>query len=367
MDPLPPIPIPPGQRWREFRLQAVPIIVFLTVLSLVVIIWRGYVSLPNLMGEVEVIRENVASPKAGVLSQLNVTSFQSVKAGDVVAYVITTEPRILASSLAIIQAEIGLMRVNLEPILGQQRYVLSYDRARLDWMEQKVALATARVKLQLAVTELRRTEELFKEKILSEGVLDEARSAKEKLETEVEERTTLVEEQERTLQQLRLVNAPQSTPLSPPAPQDTMRAAIAVQEEKLRLAEAELSPITLRVPIDGMISTVHRRSGETIMAGESILTISAHSSDRIVGYMRQPLPFEPKVGMAVEIRSRSSGRQICSSKILRVGTQMEPVGTAQLSLANAKAVETGLPILVGLPPELKLRPGELVELKFHPF
>ena len=57
MDPLPPIPIPPGQRWREFRLQAIPIIVFLTALSVVVIIWRGYVSLPTLMGEVEVIRE----------------------------------------------------------------------------------------------------------------------------------------------------------------------------------------------------------------------------------------------------------------------------------------------------------------------
>jgi multidrug resistance efflux pump len=146
-----------------------------------------------------------------------------------------------------------------------------------------------------------------------------------------------------------------------------MRAAIAVQEEKLRLAEAELSPITLRVPIDGMVSKVHRRSGETILAGESILTISAQSSDHIIGYMRQPLPFEPKVGMAVQIRSRSSGRQICNSKILQVGTQMEPIGASSLSLANTHQLETGLPILINLPAELKLRPGELVELKFHPF
>ena len=107
MDTLPPIPIPPGQRWREFRLQVIPLIVFLTAFSAVVIIWREYVSLPTLVGEVEVIRENVASPKAGILSQLNVTRFQSVKAGDEVAYVITTDPRILASSLAVIHAEIG--------------------------------------------------------------------------------------------------------------------------------------------------------------------------------------------------------------------------------------------------------------------
>jgi hypothetical protein len=46
---------------------------------------------------------------------------------------------------------------------------------------------------------------------------------------------------------------------------------------------------------------------------------------------------------------------------------MEPIGAPLLSLASAKSVETGLPILVSLPPELKLRPGELVELKFHPF
>ena len=35
MDSLPPIPTPPAQRWREFRIQVLPILVFLGTVAII--------------------------------------------------------------------------------------------------------------------------------------------------------------------------------------------------------------------------------------------------------------------------------------------------------------------------------------------
>jgi multidrug resistance efflux pump len=146
MERLPTIPTPLGQRWREIRIKMMPATVFLCALLAVALIWKDNVSPPTMLGEVEAIRACVSSPKPGILAQLNIVRLQEVKAGDSIGQVITTDPRILQSSLAIIQAEIQLLRLNLDPILSQQRVALAYDRLRLDWMDQRVQLATARVK-----------------------------------------------------------------------------------------------------------------------------------------------------------------------------------------------------------------------------
>jgi multidrug resistance efflux pump len=364
MKSLPPIPIPPEQRWRDLRIQVVPAAVFLTVLTTIFFLWNDYVAPATMIGEVEVVRENVVSPKAGVLVQLNVASFQNVKEGDIVANVVTTDPKIMASSLGIIQAEINLLRHNMDPVIGRQRFELSQDRVRLDWMQERANLATARVQLQLAEDKFRRTDELYKDQIVAERVFEQARSTVERFRTEVEERTRLVAAQEKTLEQMGLLEG-SAAPTTNNA-DETMRAAIAVQEQKLRLAEAELSPIDLPVPIDGMVSMVYRRSGETVMAGEPILTISAPQSDRIIGHLRQPITLEPRVGMTVEVRSRSMKRQVGIARVIQVGSHMEPLNPGLLPMASLRTTETGLPVLVNKPPEMKLRPGELVELTLIP-
>jgi multidrug resistance efflux pump len=362
MNPLPVIPTPLAQRWREFRLRVLPILTFLGVLLVLTVMWRQYVTPPTLVGQVEPITAYVTSLKPGTLAQLNLARMQRVKAGDPVAQVITTDPKVLTSSLAVIQAEIQLLRVNLQPIIDQQRYAINYDRIRLDWLSQRVDLATTRVKLQLAENDLRRTSELFKDKIVSEKVFDRMKTARDALQAEIEERTKLAAELEQNLQSLRLRNDSTESVQTPPSPEDVLQASIAVQEEKLRLTEAELSPLTLRAPMDGIVSVLNHRTGEAITAGEPVVTLSALSADRIVGYIRQPIIVEPAIGMSVEIRARSLKRGIGRGKVLRVGTQMEQIDPALLPPSNFRTPVFGLPVLVSLPPELKLLSGEIVDL-----
>jgi multidrug resistance efflux pump len=364
MDRLPPIPTPPSQLWREFRIRLAPILVLLAAAVAVSYLWRENLTAPTLTGEVETRKSNVSSPRPGKLSQLNVVRLQRVKEGDIIAQVITTDPDIQRFSLNVIHAEIRLLQANLQPVLGQQRYNLTYDRLRLDWMDQRAQLAGTRVKLSLAEAELRRTEELFKDKIVSEQALDAARSAKEGLEAEVKERNNLVTELGEKIKTQGLSALQSSDPDL--TAQDVLQASINVQEEKLRLTEAELNPVPLKVPMDGMVSVIHHRSGEAINAGEPIITLSALSSDRILGYLRQPLSFEPKVGMKVEVRTRSVKRSVCEAEIIQVGTEMEAISATLSPMSTAHFHEVGLPVLVSMPGTPKLLPGELVDLRIFP-
>jgi multidrug resistance efflux pump len=355
-----PIPIPLAQRWQDARGRLLPVLVFAGALCAIAVLWRDHVAAPTLVGQAEPVLADVSCHKPGVLAELNVVRFHRVQAGDPVGRVMVAEPRIIDSSLAVIRAEIAMLQVNMGPIVTLQHNAMDYNRVRLDWMRQRADLAGARVNLQLAETELHRAEALFKEQITSQQKLDEAKAACEALRQQVEELAKLVAEGDQNFKTLQLTNATEITRIS----EDPLRAAIAVQESKLRLAEAELSPITLRAPIDGTVTLIYHRPGETVIAGQPIVALATLNPVRIVGYLRSPLQNEPKPGTRVEVRTRSGHREVGSARVMAVGTQMEAIPPALQGPLKFANLELGLPLDISLPANLKIRPGELVDIRF---
>ena len=351
-----PIPIAWSQRVAWWRLRVLPVFIFGAALATLALLWRGHVDAPALIGQVEPVQANVSCYKPGTLAQLSVNRFQNVKAGDALGQVLVTDPRILASSLAVIQADIEVLRIGMQPLVARQRTAMDYAQLRLDWMRQRAQLAMARVNLQFAEADFRRTEALYKDKIVADRVFDQAKTTQDRLRNEVEELAGLVEEQTRSFEQI--TNSTDVTKLN----DDPLRAAIAVQESKLRLTEAELSPITLRAPVDGTVSVLFHRSGEAVTAGEPILSIAAANAIRIVGYLRPPINNEPKVGSRVQVRTRGIHRQTGSAEIIEVGSQFEPIAAALQAPMRFANLELGLPIGISIPANLKTRPGELVDL-----
>jgi multidrug resistance efflux pump len=357
-----PIPIPLTQRWRDARMRLLPLVVFGTALCTITGLWKQHVAAPTMVGQAEPVVANVTSHKAGMLAELTVARFQKVKAGDPVGQVLITDPKILASSLAVAKAEIDLMRSNLKPIIAQQRNAVSYSRARLDWMRDRAQLASAQVSLQEAETEFHRFSELFKDQIVSQRQYDQAKAARERLQKEVDEMARLVAEGEANFKALQSSNTIEITRIS----DDPIHTAIAVQEAKLALTEAELSPIRLKAPMDGIVTTIYHRSGESIVAGQPIVSIATLDPVRIVGYLRPPITDEPKVGMKVEVRTRGLHREIAMTTIKEVGTQLEAVPATLSSAARFASTDLGLPIDIILPPTLRIRAGELVDLILIP-
>ena len=94
-----------------------------------------------------------------------------------------------------------------------------------------------------------------------------------------------------------------------------------------------------------------------------MVTIRAHESDRIIGYMRQPLAIQPRSGMPCEIRTRSWKRIKTESVITAVGAQFETITNLSL-LRPDQMPDMGLPVAISMPPALKghVRPGEVVDV-----
>src|SRR5688572_25811447 len=103
MNPLPTIPTPPAQRWREFRQRGIPIIVFLAGVAGAGLLWNKNLVPSNIVGEVQGTSANVASTVAGLLTELRVDQYDRVTAGQSVAKVMTTSPENMEAALAVIR------------------------------------------------------------------------------------------------------------------------------------------------------------------------------------------------------------------------------------------------------------------------
>src|SRR5258708_7517240 len=221
-----------------------------------------------------------------MLAELTVTGFQKVKNGDPVGQVLVTDPKILASSLSVVQAEIESLRISMQPMARQQHTAMEYTGLQLDWMRERAQLAMARVNLQLTETELQRIDALYKDKIVSQRAYEQAKASHDKCKSEVDELSQIVEQQAKEFNQSQLTNT------------------------------------------IGLAQINDHRTGEAITAGEPIITIAAFNPIRIVGYIRAPVMSEPTVGTRVEVRSRGPGREVGIANIVEVGTQLETIAPA---------------------------------------
>jgi multidrug resistance efflux pump len=360
MDSLPPIPTPLSQRWREFRIRVLPLLFFGGIAFTGTVLWKQ-VAVPPMMavGYAETNVANVAAPLPGFVAQMTVRRFQQVKAGEQICQLVIKDPKILAAELAVVEAQIQLIRIGMAPVLDIAGADLKYYQLRLELMKERAAQAADRVNLHQAQEDFKRAEPLFQDKIITPAQFDLKKTAVDLLETSIKERAKALERLDEDLKNFVLPEGLQGGSLNP------IQASIAVQEMKLKEIEAADSPRFLYSPIDGTVSFVHRRSGESVLAGEAVITISSVQSDQIVGYVRQPLVYSPKIGMAVHVRARTAHRETGEATITQIGPQMEAYSSAMLPFVSTRPIEWGLPVLVSLPAGLKLTPGELVDIIFE--
>ncbi|HEY5914677.1 MAG TPA: HlyD family efflux transporter periplasmic adaptor subunit [Verrucomicrobiae bacterium] len=356
------IPVPMAERWRDARLRVFPPLVFVAAAATIGLLWKNHVAAPSMVGQAEPVVSNVTSHKAGVLTDLRVNRFQKVKANDVIGTVLTTDPQVLASSIAVIQADIKMLGASMTPVMRQQRNELSFSNLRLNWMRQRSELAMAKVRLQEAVTEAQRMEELSKDQIVPLRKVEAARATRDEVQGQVNELQRLVDEQADKFPQLRGTNEVDVAGSS----DEAMRAALQMQDAKLKLTEAELSPVILKAPMDGIISTVYHRTGEAVMAGQPVVAIATTNPVRIVGYLRAPIQTQLEAGMDVEVRTRGLPREVGKAKILVVGTQLETMPVTMMGPLKLVSADMGLPIDIEIPHNLTLRAGELVDLVVWP-
>ncbi|HAV63991.1 MAG TPA: hypothetical protein DCY13_16695 [Verrucomicrobiales bacterium] len=355
MDPLPKIPSPPALLWREIRHSLFPPLIFSVALGAAVILWRDHAAAPKLVGEVELVVTPVTTVEDGLLTSLKVDRFQTVVQGDVIAELRVADPDSVRLELAPVAAELQMLETRLQQ--DQQRILQDYEQLRLSWLRERVALATARVELHFAKSELNRIGKLAAEKLVSTDQLELAQSVVDSRGAEVEERSKLVDEIAASLGRL----APADPGEFGATVAGRISQALAAQEELLSNAGRK---VTLRAPISGRVTALFHRENERIRRGEPLVAIASTTPERIIGYLRAPVDRTPQPGDVVEVRSRANRRQIGLARILQVGGHFETI-TTNLVSSDFQPAAKGLPILISLPENLPLLPGESVDLAFR--
>ena len=356
MEPLPKIPTPPMLVWRELRHRFFPTLVFGCALVAAAALWRQQATAPHLIGEVQVVSSPVTTGDDGLLLELHVDRFSEVAAGDPIAELRVSDPDSTRMELATMSAELQMLQTRM--MQDQQRILQDFEQLRLNWLQERVELATARVELQFDESELVRIGKLAAEKLVSIDVLEQAQSRADSRRTEVAERTLLVAEIDGSLKRL----TPDDSGRFDAAVTTKISESLAAHEQLLREAN---KTVTLRAPIAGVVTLRHHLAGERVRRGDPIVTITATKPEHIVGYLRPPLNNPPKLGDTIEVRTRAQRRQIGLGKVMRVGQHLEVIST-NLAAANFGANPQGLPLLISLPENLSLLPGEQVDLAVRP-
>lgn len=345
-----PIPTPPARRRRQLiGAYAAPVFLLACIFG-VVLLWPAAGTSPSLLAEAWADRVELHALQAGTLAEVEARLLKAVAAGEALAVLQTTPPPAAAAALQAARSEIDLLRSALGPAKELQSLALDRRRLRLDWMKERVALAAAEVRLQGAELEFRRAAALQEQKIVTQQAFDTARSVRDRHAVEVTELRRLVEA---------------LTPSSeePEGDRDAMAAAIAAQEDKLRLVEAQVAPVVLRAPMDGVVTALRHRQGAIVPGGEPLVTITAHRPDRLVGFLRQPWPTTPTLGAGVELRLRGGPRTRAPGKIVAVGHALETIPAEHLAPLNRGGqAELGLRIELSLPADWTLHPGEFVDV-----
>jgi multidrug resistance efflux pump len=347
-DKLPPIPTPASQRWREFRIQVLPFVMFLGVIVAIVVLWKNYVQPIGVIGFAETNQVNVTSLNDGLIESLFVEPFQVVTQGQMVAIVAGNDPELIKAQNAALQAELEVQRDRLNFDITRvdqnihdaekqlQDYFIDQGADKRDWF--------------LKSNELGRAQQEYTKKIISEADFDRIKNGFEVLSVKIAEREKAIDSQSKSLDVMR-----------ERAKNDRTTSVDAARDARSLELQLMLKPSYLKAPIDGMVSSVHHRKGERILRGDPIATIVDPLARRVIGYVRQPVSLLPTTNDSVTILKRTAPSAVAKGRIERVGAQFEFINPALLS-SDTKRMEVGLPILVSVPPGFPLVPGEYVTL-----
>jgi multidrug resistance efflux pump len=348
-DKLPPIPTPFSQRWREFRIQVLPFLVFIAALVGIVYLWRCVVQPVGIVGFVETNQVNVASLQDGLISELYVDRFQPLKKDQPICVVTKTDPELINATIQAAKADIQVLfaREGISVARGQQ----NLQQLLGDLFTEKIKQAARRVDLTLAETNLVSAEALRKQGLESELLYQAALARRSALRDEILERDKYIRDLDQNLVKLQL-------------PDDSLKNAVA---EAIRWKEKELElslkPVLLKATFDGVVTLVHHQAGEKVVRGAPIISLAATNAANVVAYIRQPIQRHPATGEVVQVTTRTTPRLTVRARITKVGAQLEPINPALIS-AETKRMEVGLPIVVALPPALTLMPGEFVDVSY---
>jgi len=354
------IKMPVAQRWREFRMRYLPIGVFLIAGVMAFILWQQTVVGPTMIGEVEAVQIAITTPDAGYVAKLNVRPMQVVKAGDVIAEVVSTDVRLMSSQMQDMRSRIAMSQLEIGSIVDRERIAFDFQNLSMNTLRFRADLAAARAELPTLEGSLLRAEQGWKDRVVPYNDYQLALLLRDSVKARIAELEKLVAEAEKRLEQAGSVAGSFTNFASVHSLPDAIQR---LATERQAVEDVRRAPLLLRAPIEGTIGEIRRHAGENVAANDVIVTIHKLTGDRIMTYLRQGIVEPPRPGAPVTVRCRTHAHEEGKAKVEDVGYRFEVI-TNQALLRPGVSFERGMPVGITMPESLRsiLRPGELVDL-----
>ena len=371
-----------SMKWQScsvisWRRQVVPVFVWLAAAGAVGWLLVHRSSMCELAGIAHPEQREVAALTNGRLRLVPVELLESVKEGQPLA--VLEDDRIQAS-LATAAAEAPRLRSELvaaenrltadaaveeaEYMADVRRYAVDVERLRLQDVELQVEIETDRIKLEFLRIQKDLLGNLRGQRAVSELRFKSAETECRALEQRIVENQKVLTEVRQNLEQARQRQESFArnhiVPRSLDKALEPLRGAVTVQERRIGELSLERSMLVLKSPMDGVVSQLLRGVGESVRAGEPILTVVSMRPSAVIAYASSAQAAQFATGSPVRLEMAREGivMQTVDTQVQAVGPTIEQI-PARL-WRNPTVPEWGWPVKIVLPRELKVLCGEVI-------
>ena len=377
-------------RSGSLSLHVVPVLVWLAVLGCVSFLFVHRAERCELVGLVFGETFEVAATCDGRVKSLPIRLYDRVEKNDVLAMVntvvdnenlraeletqkATIETEIMGIKAQLVAAEeefkIQLADRQDDTAAAYRRLCVDVERTRIAVLELEAILEPDRLMLKDLELEVRIVKNLLAKNAIEAYELQKVELEKDmlvkKIETNEQLQTQARTDAGQSLKRLNEFISKDPVVPSLEAKLDPIRQAINVQYKKIdELLVNQITrreSLSLKAPFDGVVSSILRRVGEAVIAGEAVVTIAKPSPEMIVGWARENQIDLIKEGMDVKLIKQGRRQQIAKSEITTIAPSLELMPERLWQIAGVP--EYGFSFLVGIPPGLKLTPEEKVGIK----
>jgi multidrug resistance efflux pump len=381
-------------RFGRLHLHILPILVWLAAVACVVVLFRHRSQRFEVLGIAQGRMHQVCAPVDSRLKIVSVELFEDVSKGQTLAAFDDSQ---LNAQTATIQAEIEHLASQLlstqdtmlaeatnrqtDAIASQRRFYVDVENTRLRILELKTLIETDRVTLQDLAVEVKIATELLEKDAIAPYELQKADALYNALAKKIEENQYLLTQAGQDLEEARKRRDEfaqrQTVHPSVDSALETIRKQIAVQEKLIAELSVQREMLRITSPVDGKIVQIQiranqaamrrpgedilRKPGEVVLAGDPILVVAETEPTEIVAYIGQEQLAKVKETMVVQLIKNTEPAQIASSQVIRLSPTMELI--PQQLWQNPNIAQWGRPILIKIPPGLKLLPGETIGIR----
>ena len=372
----------------------VPVLVWLAAIGCLVLLFHRRQQRFEVLGLAQGKVHQVAAAVDGRLRIVSVELFEDVSRGQTLAALDDTQ---LNAQIATIHAEIEHLmsqmlstedamlaeagNLETDSIAAQRRFFVDVENARLRILQLQTLLETDKVTAEDLAVEVKIATELLDKGAIAAYELQKAQALYNVVAKRIEENGHLLVQAEQDLEQAqhRRDEFARRQPVHPSVDStlETIRKQIAVQEKLIAELSVQHQALRITSPVDGMVIQIQvnanqtalrrpgedvlRRPGEVVLAGDPILVVAETEPTEIVAYIGQEQLANVKERMVVQLIKSTEPEQIANSQVVRLGPTMELM--PQRLWRNRNIAQWGRPILIKIPPSLKLLSGETVGIR----